>query len=238
MMQIFWELLFYIIDQAIGKHRPFFWCGTKEGSCIQQWKLKAFPASHWGNWKRCTGTARYLFFTRSCWLTVMKKGVDNNNMVVEGHDNGRRWGWEMVTMGIDDRGPWWRWEVVRMGSGEKREGLTLVRNYQGKWWSGQDGKGWRQGVVRKVLEEEKGNCQAGWWGKKVVRKGSGAEGKCWMGRNPGHKRCVFPCKVGAGNEKYLACAAVAGGVVPGAIHSLYVFGHKCLFLCARVQIAL
>ena len=36
------------------------------------------------------------------------------------------------------------------------------------------------------------------------------------------KPCVFPCKVaGAGDERYLVCAAVAAAVVPDAIGSSY-----------------
>jgi hypothetical protein len=158
---------------------------------------------------------------------------------------GGTWQWEEVRVGNGDDGYWWPWAVVTMGSGEDGKWWNTGRFDSCTWLSREVVKrsGW-EGVTTRCGEEgawrREGKLSSG-----LMRKESGEEGKrCrrqvlnGKGRNPGHKRCVFPCKVGAGNEKYLACAAVAGGVVPGAIHSLYVFGHKCLFLCARVQIAL
>ena len=47
------------------------------------------------------------------------------------------------------------------------------------------------------------------------------------------KPCVFPCKVvGAGDERYLVCAAGAAAVVPDAIGSSYVF---CKTACSCVR---
>ena len=47
------------------------------------------------------------------------------------------------------------------------------------------------------------------------------------------KRCVFPCKVAAGDdERYLVCAAVAAAVVSCANCSSYVFCNEWLCLCA------
>ena len=53
------------------------------------------------------------------------------------------------------------------------------------------------------------------------------------------KPCVFPCKVAAADdERYLACAAVAAGVVPDAIGSSSVFCHEWLCLCAQFYVFL
>ena len=51
------------------------------------------------------------------------------------------------------------------------------------------------------------------------------------------KPCVFPCQVAAaGDDRYLVCAAVAAGVVPDAVGSLYVFCNKWLFLwCSSMR---
>ena len=67
-----------------------------------------------------------------------------------------------------------------------------------------------------------------WWGREVVRKGNGEEG-----RKPEHETLCFSGKVAAGgDERYLVCAAVAAGVVSVANCSSYVFCKKWLFLCA------
>ena len=148
--------------------------------------------------------------------------TQNKETMTQGGDEGRWWRWEVVTMGSGEEGKWWRREVMMKGSGEegRRGRWEVVRKgsgEEGKWTKegGDDGKWWRWEVVRKGSGDE-----TRWWWWEVVTTGSGEEGKRWRrqavswGGSRSTKPCVFPCKVAAaGDERYLACAAVAAAVV-------------------------
>ena len=78
-----------------------------------------------------------------------------------------------------------------------------------------------------------------WWGREVVRKGSGCAGICmnvawglFWGGSRSTKPYVFPCKVvAAGDERYLVCAAVAAAVVWFLLCFATMVVPLCVVLC-------
>ena len=161
------------------------------------------------------------------WSGVVRKG---------GGDDGKRWRWEVVRKGSGDEGKWWWRGVVRKGGGD-----------DGKWWgrevvtkgSGEEGKWWREVVTMgggDVVLEAVCVVLCVSWICGCRSHCNGCMNVAWAlfwGGSRSTKPCIFQCKVAsAGDEKYIACAAVAVWIVSRSIGSSSVFCNEWLFLCA------